>query len=623
MPPQTTTAPAPAPLTCLPAPRGSNAPLRWMRFRDTPLGRRAAAWWAVVHRGFCLMGLLAVLASIAGPARADGPALLDGGQDALPLWPWVQVLRDPGGDHRAADLATAPERFTSPTGASATLGLARGPVWLRIPLAVAPEGAGDWILNIDHAPLDRIDLYLVAGGAVVQHTAMGSALPFAQRPMQGRTHAVPLQLEPRADYLLLARVETEGPLVVPVFLERPAAFHAGAVGEQMLQGLLDGVALCLLVYSLVQWIHLRDALYGKYALMICGGVMFSLLFSGIGGQYVWRDWQWMNRHAVNLSALVGTGGAFLFVEQALARPDSLRRFSIAMKAGAALTAVIAVVYIVAGLDTGQVAPIINIWVLLPLLMGIPVAVRRTWQGDPLGLPFVMAWALYLCGSAVVVGIVNGWLPANFWTLHAFQFAATVDMLIFLRVLGLRTAALATEARQLRALARTDPLTGLLNRRGLESGLKNALARRPRNRMVAVYLLDLDGFKPVNDSHGHDVGDALLAAVALRLRSTARIDDPVARLGGDEFVIVSTGLQHAAAAETRGQALMRVFDSPFEVRGLSLTLGATVGYALAPVDGQDPEPLVNRADKAMYAGKQAGRRCLRRYAAVLATPAPQG
>ena len=620
MPPQPTPAYAPAsPLRpCLPVRRGALPSEASAGPRHRRLNRWAAARRAAACGVFWLVGLLTLLASTAGLAGVAGPAVLDGRQDVLPLWPSVQVLHGAGDSDGAADLANAPERFAAPTGAAATLGIVRGALWVRIPLAVAPAGAGEWILDIDYAPLDRIDLYRVAGGTVVRQVAMGSALPFAQRPMQGRTHAVPLQLEPRADYVILLRVETDGPMVLPLFLNRPAAFHAGSVDAQMLQGLLNGVALCLLVYSLAQWVHLRDALYAKYALMIGGGVMFSLLFSGVGGQYVWRDLPWMNRHAVNLSALVGAGGAFLFVEHALARPGTLRRFGIAMKAGAALTAVFAVVYVVFGLRTEQAAPVINLWVLLPLLMGIPLAVRRTWQGDPLGMPFLVAWGLYLCGAAVMVGIVNGRVPANAWTLHAFQLAATADMLIFLRVLGLRTAALATEARQLRALARTDPLTGLLNRRGLESGLKNALARRARNRLVAVYLLDLDGFKPVNDGHGHDVGDALLTAVAQRLRSTARMDDPVARLGGDEFLIVSAGLQNAEAAETRGQALLRVFDTPFEIRGLSLTLGATIGYALAPVDGQDPEELVTRADKAMYAGKQAGRRCLRRYAAALTT-----
>ena len=611
MPPLTIRAEAPDAFPFAPRPHrprtvGPSA-RRSLAGRSLPVALcRQAAQAAFVLLCLLVAGLCAM------PARAQAPAVLDGRQDTLQLWPALQVLIDPQGSYRAADLLAAPERFTAPTTAAGTLGIVQGAAWLHIPLAVAAGAEGEWILDIDHPSLGRLDVYLVAGGAVVRHIAMGGQMPFAQRPMPGRTHATPLQFQARDDYLLLVRVETEGPMVLPIRLDRPAAFYTRSLDAQMLQGLLNGVALCLLVYSLVQWIHLRDALYGKYALMIGGGVMFSLLFSGIGGQYVWRDWQWMNRHAVNLSALVGAGGAFLFIEHALARPGSLYRFGLAMKTGAAVTAVLAVVYVVGGFGTEQAAPIINIWVLLPLLMGIPVAVHRTWRGDPLGLPFVIAWALYLCGSAVMVGIVNGRVPANVWTLHAFQCAATVDMLIFLRVLGLRTAALATEARQLRALARTDPLTGLLNRRGLEAGLKSALARRARNRMVAVYLLDLDGFKPVNDGHGHGVGDALLAAVAQRLRSTARLDDPVARLGGDEFVIVSAGLQNAEAAEARGQALMRAFETPFEIRGLSLMLGATIGYALAPVDGQDPEQLVNRADKAMYAGKQAGRRCLRRY-----------
>ena len=162
-----------------------------------------------------------------------------------------------------------------------------------------------------------------------------------------------------------------------------------------------------------------------------------------------------------------------------------------------------------------------------------------------------------------------------------------------------------------SLAHTDPLTGLPNRRHLNTALQQALAHCGPTQMVGVYVLDLDGFKPVNDRHGHDVGDELLAAVAQRLRAHVRASDLIARVGGDEFVLMATGLVDDAAAQEIGRKLLEAFEAPFEVAGRRLQVGLTAGYALAPADGRDGVELIKRADAAMYAGKQAGKHCLRR------------
>jgi diguanylate cyclase (GGDEF)-like protein len=122
----------------------------------------------------------------------------------------------------------------------------------------------------------------------------------------------------------------------------------------------------------------------------------------------------------------------------------------------------------------------------------------------------------------------------------------------------------------------------------------------------VYLIDLDGFKPVNDRHGHDVGDALLVAVGRRLQGQLRHNDVVARLGGDEFVVLARGLGHDEAARALGEKLVAAFRAPLDALGYRCTIGLTVGYALAPQDGTTSESLLKRADQAMYAGKQAGR-----------------
>lgn len=236
----------------------------------------------------------------------------------------------------------------------------------------------------------------------------------------------------------------------------------------------------------------------------------------------------------------------------------------------------------------------------------------------MGATLLVAWAVYFASVWVSASIIQGWLPINFWTQHALQFGATLDMLLFMHVLGLRSkamqqaaAAAHQERDRMRSLAYNDPLTGLPNRRGLHLALTHALTQCNPQRPLAVYLLDLDGFKPVNDRYGHDAGDELLIAVTRRLQDHLRQTDLVARLGGDEFVVVAQ-LHSAQQAHDLGQKLLEAFRQPFNVGAhVQVTVGLTIGYAVAPQDGTDGMELLRLADAAMYAGKQSGKFCLRR------------
>ena len=239
-------------------------------------------------------------------------------------------------------------------------------------------------------------------------------------------------------------------------------------------------------------------------------------------------------------------------------------------------------------------------------------------GDFVSTTLLAAWVAYFTAAVTMVCLVQGLLPVNFWTLHSFQLGAAADMLLFLRVLGQRSAALrhaAAEALRerdtMRSLAYTDSLTGLCNRRGMQMALQSALAQAKSQRMVAFYLMDLDGFKPINETHGHDVGEDLLVAVGHRLESCMRHRvGVVARLGGDEFIIMAQGLDHPAQAQELGLALLHAFGEPIALSHLRLRMGLTIGYALAPLDSEDPQGLVRLADAAMYAGKQGGKGTLR-------------
>jgi diguanylate cyclase (GGDEF)-like protein/PAS domain S-box-containing protein len=168
-----------------------------------------------------------------------------------------------------------------------------------------------------------------------------------------------------------------------------------------------------------------------------------------------------------------------------------------------------------------------------------------------------------------------------------------------------------EDRRTRHEADTDPLTGLANRRALERALDAAMGRaRIRSRSVALLMLDLDGFKAVNDQYGHAAGDAVLREVARRLRRTVRERDVVARLGGDEFVVVLTdvGGRSRAAADSV-ERVEAALAEPFTVGGVALGLRAALGVALFPDDASDVQELFAHADRAMYVAK-AGNGSLR-------------
>ena len=267
----------------------------------------------------------------------------------------------------------------------------------------------------------------------------------------------------------------------------------------------------------------------------------------------------------------------------------------------------------------MITAIVSILGLTPAFMGIQRAVRLARLGDQLGRTLLLAWLIYFGCTAVVIGVIQGWVQMNFWSLHAFQFGSTVDMLLFLHVLGLRTKAsrlaamVANQERDaMRSLAHTDPLTGLLNRRGLGDALGRSLVNVSDDQLLAVYMLDLDGFKPVNDQYGHDVGDDLLVAVTSRLQGHVRQGDVVARLGGDEFVVVAGGLGSPVQAHELGLKLLGAFGSPFSLGDIKVKVGLTIGYALAPTDSNDAFELLKLADIAMYSGKQDGKCCMRRF-----------
>ena len=161
-------------------------------------------------------------------------------------------------------------------------------------------------------------------------------------------------------------------------------------------------------------------------------------------------------------------------------------------------------------------------------------------------------------------------------------------------------------QRLEYLALYDPLTDLPNRRSFFDRFNHSLAQAERYKhLVALLFIDLDDFKEVNDTLGHDIGDLLLKEVTKRLQDCLRKSDVPARMGGDEFTVILTQIANTQDAEIVAQRIVESIARPYYIGGHECKIGVSIGITLYPSDGDDMEELLRKADFAMYNAKKAG------------------
>ncbi|PJI92695.1 diguanylate cyclase (GGDEF)-like protein [Yoonia maricola] len=257
------------------------------------------------------------------------------------------------------------------------------------------------------------------------------------------------------------------------------------------------------------------------------------------------------------------------------------------------------------------------------------------------LPFVLAAYLWVFGIYVHVSNTFGLLPAYNWSQMTVAFGTIFFMLWGLSqnpafearpLYWLLTAVLTTvyvvntfdtmnlqkdthqaleRARQeanarlddLERLSRSDSLTGLMNRRAFDEVVQSMMHQHANKQGVTVFLIDLDGFKPINDSYGHEAGDAVLRAIASRLEAVAHRGDRVARVGGDEFAVLSANVTSVKEARKLAQEIIATLSETIPFEQKKLDVGISVGIARQGPDASTPPALLSGADQAMYLAKQ--------------------
>lgn len=604
-----------------------------------------AGWYLLAIIVFCAV-------SPACGANTGGAVAINADTPMLDLRSRLHVWFDPDGNATFESVASGGSRFgpvSARQGDDVNFGYRQGAVWLRFEVKPGRDAPGDWLLEIAYPPLDRVAVFVRdRNGRVVVHEA-GDMLPFWKRPFPHRNLVFPLHLPSGSEYVIFLRVESQGNTTIPVHLWQPAALAEHDRAAYTALALYYGLLVTLLVFNLLIFISVRDPLHLLYVGMAAGMAIGQLSLNGFGSLWLWPDaTKWSNDALAWGFALCGLCGA-LFTRRFL---DTARHTPLLDRLLLLATAIFAV-----QVAFGMLAPyrVFAIGVSLSGLgfsvVAVLAGIRCYLKGQPGAAYFLLAWSLLLAGAGVLAARNMGWLPTNGFTTYAMQIASALEMVLFSFALADRinrlrrekeaaqAAALAAGETMVAALKRSeaeldrrvrertaelalanqrlsesaarhrlqashDALTGLANRMLLDDRLERSIehARRSGTK-VGLVMIDLDQFKPVNDTYGHAVGDRLLVAAAARLREAVRTSDTVARFGGDEFVLVIENVHTREDVERAVASVQARLSVPVMDGDLQLSFSASIGISVYPDDAPDASALLRRADEAMYAAKK--------------------
>lgn len=590
-----------------------------------------------------LLALCACLGIGLASAQAAPAALsLDRSLGDYPLERHVDYAIDDHARLTAAEMQAAPAAglFRPQEGKSLNLGVTDDALWLRLRVDVRPAAAGRWLLVFDNAPLDRVEAFH-AGKQVVG----GDHLAASQRPYMHHKHVLPLELAAGNGQVILVRLQSTGNLNTSGQLVTPEVLDRVDQQDYLIYGIYFGMLLALAAYNLLLYLMLRDRAYLYYVLFT--GCMILAMTSqyGFSSQFLWPgSVVWGDRAPTFAFSLASAFGAlfardFLQTRHRLPRLDILLRLETIVFALATL-ATLTLSYAVTLRAVSSLVPIFSLTCILAGWL-----VRR--QGHAGASYFLLAWVILLFGGSTMTLRNIGLLPSNALTENLFPLCSGLEMLLLSfalanriqnerqareraqqeavaakhetivalenaryeleRTVAERTEALVAANNELERLAHYDNLTGVANRALLHDRLEQARSRAERDGQgFALLMIDLDGFKRVNDTWGHDTGDRLLIHVAQQLQANLRASDSVARLGGDEFVVILQSTSDPDGALIVGQKLLEAIRQPLLLDdGTALRAGCCIGVAVWSVHGNTAAALLSAADHAMYRAKAAG------------------
>ena len=525
--------------------------------------------------------------------------------------------------------------------------------WFALPVFLDQDAANRWLLEIGYSSIDCVEVFTRRADGTFEKQMAGDIKAFSERPYPHRNLVFPVTLITGENQTIYLRVTTEGTVTLPVTLWAPEALASEDRVSYTVLSLYYGMLLALGLYNLLLFLSTRDPTFIAYVAFTVSMAIGQLSMNGFGNQFLWGEYPRWGDFALPVGmSLTGLSGAiFMRLFLSTRKTSPLHDRLILLCLVAFLLACLLPLF----LTYRPVAIIVSIFGVLFSLIAVFTGVHSVRGGHPGGGYFLLSWFALLMGVLVQGLRVFGLVPTTTVTLYSMQIGSALELLLLSfamadRINTLRrektqsdaaalhankmlletlrkseqdlehrvaerTQALETansllleKEHELRRLALQDPLTGLSNRMFLNDRIERAITRARRSGdSIALMLIDLDNFKPINDTYGHAVGDEMLVTIANRINEIVRESDTVSRLGGDEFVILLEDLRETGSMEFILGKLMAAITEPMVFgEGRRVTVSASIGVALAPRDADHATELLARADMEMYKAKAGGR-----------------
>jgi len=484
-------------------------------------------------------------------------------------------------------------------------------LWFKLQLRLADPAdvAREWLMLVPTVSTHDLRVfgpYDASGRALAPPVTTGMRHPWSTRPAASEQMAWRFKLPDTNVYTVYFRVESTFARIYAVSAWDTVDYLQSTQDKRMFDGVSYGLLLGLVVYGLVLLLVFGEGIY-LYFLLSCICALLALGgFNGHVLRYVFPGWpagagiSYILAPALWAMCKLQFGRKLLRLRHFAPRLDNFVQLML-------LTLGAAAVYALFGSHPLWMFRLVQGAVVVStvvLLVGAMVAMRRRYWPAVL---YCVGVALLFTGISAIIVASWGWIAWTPGQMNVTQAALVAELVVFavatasrLRLMLRSEQALTARTQQLVEALGTDALTGVASRVGLEGPA--ALWIR-EGRPFTLMLLDLDGFKAVNDAHGHAAGDAVLVALGQRLQRQLRAGDVVARLGGDEFALLVAGHPTHAALAGLASRLVEAGAQPVDYEGRTLSVGLSLGIACHPGDGDTVPTLLRAADRAMYHCKQ--------------------
>ncbi|MCC4832280.1 sensor domain-containing diguanylate cyclase [Shewanella sp. 10N.7] len=483
-------------------------------------------------------------------------------------------------------------------------GINAKPVWLHLTINNDASEPLNRVLHIDNYWLDEVSAFWIDNDTIVHFEHQGDlSLYYQQSAMQPSfnfNYSYPIG---KTDVLI--RVQTPDPMAIPVYLFNQKEMLQKSAFNNYSYGFLYGAITALLIYNFILFIGLRLKSYLFYSLYLGNFLLLHFAYSGHGSLWLWPNSPLWQQWSIPLLMVTFCTSGILFACHFLRLKFQLPTLNRILKS---LCIIFPVLMLMAVMLQDRVLGLIFAFDLMLLFSGLMIVlgVLSLNFGNISARFFLIGSISSMLGIAVTCLAVWNYIPFNHFTYRAAEVGFFIDVLLLALALTERFRRVENEKNIAEKMANMDPLTRLNNRRAFYQLVEPMFAEEKIQKSASILMIDIDRFKGVNDTYGHNFGDEVLVKVATLIRDTLRKDDVLARWGGEEFIIFLPHTQEQEANTLAARLCENIAKLPFTQSQRKINVTASIGIVTSCSAINQLPMLIEVADKHLYQAKRSGR-----------------